>query len=302
MTWQHVSIFLPYFLVSACLGLSYHHTLSRRMISSNSFARQLANRSPFNEEGEWIEPDIISCYIPKMGLESKVYNYGNAKRLSLQEYMSVFASFPGLKAASLNESWPDERTASPSEKQLTQIAIVELDELLRADVMVENELSKFRKTILSLEKYRINDPKSLAEKYSSFLRCCLAASNQWGSAANAIEYAGINFREHIHFQEQNFAEVNATSLWIDALTRLLDIEYQIKFRMPSANSNQSWDQKHFEQAKLDAVGEITVRDMMLNILRLAMRIAFASKEDVQLVLLHYPATSTMRGTVYLAIT
>ena len=103
-------------------------------------------------------------------------------------------------------------------------------------------LGKFRKTVLGVEKYRINNPSGIADKYCEIIKTCLRVPDSWGAAANALEYAGLQFREHVtelpintlalppQVIEKSPLDVNGkipvmdlTSFWKQALVRLLDM-------------------------------------------------------------------------------
>lgn len=159
---------------------------------------------------------------------------------------------------------------------------------------------KFRKTILGLEKYRINNPKAMAEKYNNFLRVCLHVNDSWGVAANAIEYAGLRFRDHtVKTTNDSVSLINLPSLWNTALDKLLDLPIsvsnphdnnssnygiqEIDFNSSSSDSNSNtWDQKFFMQQVIvsDDGGFQSVQDMLLYITRVAAR-AVLSGYDTQ---------------------
>ena len=103
-------------------------------------------------------------------------------------------------------------------------------------------MSKFRKTVLGVEKYRINNPAGIADKYCDIVKTCLRVPDSWGAAANALEYAGLQFREHIieipvntlapPFQEiqktshdrcDKIPVLDLTGFWRQALVQLLDM-------------------------------------------------------------------------------
>lgn len=137
------------------------------------------------------------------------------------------------------------------------------------------ELAKFRKVILSLDKYRINDPGSMALKYNKLLRLSLTVPECWGGAANAVEYAGLYFPKYIQFDSDTQTNtLNATGLWRDTLTQLLDMEYQSS--TIATQLGDTWDQKFFAQSELSVTSALAVHDMLFYIFRLALHISLVN--------------------------
>ena len=212
----------------------------------------------------------------------------------------IFKHYPDIREDTLIKKWP-ETVVSVWERDIieNQLNVKQgnMDE-------VERELIKFRKIILGLEKYRINNPKQMAYKYSEFIKTCLRVEECWGAAANAIQYAGLNIREHVLDTNPN-PTLNLTSLWIKALDKLLDIPIYPTLELPSnslptttnehnnqmihldtSTSTSTWDQKYFTQMTLDKEGECLIQDMMMSLGRLAAR-AVLSRDEVDTVCLSY---------------
>ena len=189
---------------------------------------------------------------------------------------------------------------------------------------VQHVLERFRKTILGLEKYRINNPGRVATIYNDVLKTCLAVPDCWGAAANALEYAGLVLRDHVVERPRadggGGAILDATSLWTTACVRLLDVDVTSDHRPPpphssdptvvgsssdssvsnglgpSAEGSGTWDQKFFSQVELDDDGAAAIRDMMLGVLRVAVRALLSREAD-----LAGPAASGPLGTVDVAV-
>lgn len=152
------------------------------------------------------------AYRPSMGFESFLFTLGNSRLLYPTEYELAFSRFPGLReqAMRVDRRWP-----SSSERQITEaerLCIESIGARLAgaepSDEDIARTLSIFRKTILGLEKYRINDPANVAGKYCDMIRTCLAVEDGWGAAANSLAYAGLVFRDHV---EEPDNELGASS-------------------------------------------------------------------------------------------
>jgi hypothetical protein len=87
----------------------------------------------------------------------------------------------------------------------------------------------------------------VADLYCNIIKTCLAVPDAWGAAANALEYAGLQFRDHVTESSSNDEDgsdeegdgeddyvsygddmrcpkLSADSLWAQACYRLLDID------------------------------------------------------------------------------
>ena len=187
---------------------------------------------PDNEEEAQDEQTLFEArmssteYIPAMGVESIIYTLGTTRALFPCEYDLIFARFPGIYATAIVGEWPklwksiledttpdyelmdftsdsSENNSTPlseSEHKMLQIALnhhKERNARPRQDSDVEQSLEVFRKTILGLDKYRINNPSRVASKYTDLLQIALDVTDGWMAAANALEYAGLTIREHV---------------------------------------------------------------------------------------------------------
>lgn len=269
---------------------------SRRLLLTTRFyALKVGDVIGSSDYDAWIDPPAHKegSYVPELGMESHYYTLGNLQPLTSLEYTLLFSQFPLLRNASIHNLWPTDRAIPFSEKESIQQAINAV-ESQSADKMysehdVDEELAKFRKTILSLEKYRINDPGAMAKKYNALLSKSLAVEGCWGGAANALEYAGLNFRSYIN-TTSNTATLALLPLWKDALSRLLDMEHQHTNRLGTTAT--TWDQKYFSQNSLTMDGILAVREMMIHIVRIAINICF-SRNDIHSVDVVYPTDTSL---------
>jgi len=179
----------------------------------------------------------------------------------------------------------------------------------------------YRKIILGKEKYRINNPGILAEKYCKMIKTCLMASSftyypqyipanvpdGWGAAANALEYAGLMIRDHVYTTTTTTATSTITtnnningitinpntpvlyldSLWKQVRVRLLDLDHSVNNNNDISNdtskTSSTWDQKYFSQVLLDNEGAIMIKDMMLCIMRVAILAILSSYNNVRII-------------------
>ena len=227
------------------------------------------------------------AYNPEVGMESIFVTLGNNRCLLPSEYEVAFKNFPELAKATASKIWPEDREIGKDEQDW-------IDSSLHPDVVTDKEvnlaLGRFRKTILGLEKYRINNPGAVAEKYCNIIKTCLRLKGAWGAAANALEYAGLVIKDHV---EEEGAEVkntkvpvlDLTSLWRHCLLRLLDMEYQTE-SAENLVGHQTNDQKFFSQAPLTETSTLYIQDMMLSILRVSLRALF-SRENVNNLVIKY---------------
>jgi hypothetical protein len=215
-------------------------------------------------------------YCAEVGLESSIGTYGDFRPLTFCEYEAAFTLFPGLRNASLSKIWPSGRVLTSLETEhltkLFQEAVVPTQE------DAKRELQMFRKVVLGLEKYRIGNPGIVAEKYSRLLQVCLSAEDSWGYAANAVEYAGLYFKNYIKKVPKHKGRValNSTALFTDSLEHLLGLN-------PLNSSSGAWDQRHFAQSAVDDEAQQRVTDMLLYLTQLAVRACF-SRNSLQEVL------------------
>jgi hypothetical protein len=90
-------------------------------------------------------------YYPQMGIESFIVTLGNLRPLMSSEYELVFSRFPVLGKLSAIKKWPQRDL---NDREITRInEALAMVKGIKSDDDVEMELSKFRKTILGLEKY-----------------------------------------------------------------------------------------------------------------------------------------------------
>ena len=261
------------------------------------------------EEGEQLEVGFCA----QAGLESIVISAGNRRVFLSSEYQAVFRLFPKLldlhtnyssgNDASVSSLWPLRKRSDsskfrdlvPSSEEEDRRIILESNTAQKylqntishaeKEILVNNAMEKFRKTILGVEKYRINNPGRLASQYCGLLRSCLDAnasddlsSEWWGAAANSLQYAGLSFRDHVNHTTSNDSAIKATiyldSLWLQALSRLLDLGAE----KGTTNSN-TWDQKFFSQIQCSGTDEENIQDMMLGVMRVALCAVFSSFES-----------------------
>jgi hypothetical protein len=104
------------------------------------------------------------------------------------EYELTFHHSPDIHQLASNGLWPSRQLVEWEEinykKSIQQKGKITIED-------VNNASMRFRKTILGLEKYRINNPGAMSLKYCDFISICLEINDTWGVAANALEYAGF---------------------------------------------------------------------------------------------------------------
>ena len=157
---------------------------------------------------------------------------------------------------------------------------------------VEFQLKIFRQTILGVEKYRISNPGNIAKKYVQFMRTCLRVPDAWGAVANSLTYAGLVFRDHVRDDDVVFVAVDepgtviptidVQSLWRQSAIRLLDLEFAgIVDEMESDKNSRSstMDQKYFQPVALQEEARDDIRDFLLLVLRVAIRVVL-SRDNV----------------------
>ena len=254
-------------------------------------------------------------YCPSAGLESSIVSMGNSRVLIQSDYEVAFRLFPNLTIAVIHGLWPDHELLQKEDiEYISSIAINASDhKLLPTQEDVHFELLKFRKVVLGLDKYRINNPGNVARKYSTLLKTCMSVSDSWGYAANAVEYAGLIIADHIvenHSISYNDVRkgtdgngvihvtavaLNLTSLWSDALIRLLDLESQQDGSQSSSSSSStsssdvtasSWDQRYFTQMTITSKDMRAMKDMLVSLTRLSMRAIFSRPTNKEIFVLY----------------
>jgi len=235
------------------------------------------------------------------------------------DYEAAFRLFPNLTIAVIHGLWPDHEALQKDDIQyIINMAINASEYRLLTQDDVHFELLKFRKVVLGLDKYRINNPGNVAIKYSTLLKTCMSVSDSWGYAANAVEYAGLIIADHI-FANHSIGYVNArngngdgivqvppavalnlSSLWSEALIRLLDLESQQDGSSSSSSSNgvadisnsvvaSTWDQRYFTQVTVTSKDMRAMKDMLISLARLAVRAVFSRPTNKQVIIM-YPIT------------
>ena len=255
--------FLLLLLLRACATFRLQQSFSwNAMLGSKSLNRAHMRRSLFLVEA---------------GLLSFISSMGNKRVILSTEYEMAFKFFDNLREAALAKQWP-ERDVTDWERITIK---KELERKNSTVGDVDRALANFRKVILGVEKYRINNPYRIAQKYSDVINTCIRVPGCWGAAANAVEYAGLNFRDHA-IDSQNGTSLALEDLWTKALDRLLDIRArttQLNDLDSSHNTNEEvWDQRYFSQVEV-CPGDIEcIQDMLLALMRLACR-AVLSRDD-----------------------
>jgi hypothetical protein len=146
--------------------------------------------------------------------------------------------------------------------------------LVKSDVV--KSIERFRKETGGLEKYRITNPGIVADRYRLLLRDCLAVEDCWGSAENALEYAGFVMKNHVDYVEVNddliegmrdIPVVVVSSLFREAVVRLLDFE--------------------LNDGEILEPEQQIIQDMLLLIMRVCVRAILSRKGDIQYVVVDY---------------
>lgn len=269
-------------------------------------------------------------YCPSVGLESSIVSMGNSRVLIQSDYEVAFRLFPNLTIAVIHGLWPDHELLKKEDiEYITSMAINASDHrLLPTQEDVHFELLKFRKVVLGLDKYRINNPGNVASKYSTMLKICMSVSDSWGYAANAVEYAGLIIADHIVANHSiSYTDVrkgdengngivhvtavalNLTSLWSDALIRLLDLESQQVGSLSSGGGGgggdssrsdltSTWDQRYFTQMSVTSKDIRAMKDMLISLARLAMRAVFSRPTNKKVFVLYPVGKLRVNGINY----
>ena len=283
--------------------------------------------------------DSLESYMPSIGLESAIYTIAKNRALLTNEYHLAFESFPGLYEIAKSGKWPGPTAESqvpmqplPRDENGHLIMDIgeddgdgsmngraflnaESDAVLREALDfhvkkpvshedVERALAKFRKVVGGLEKYRITNPMLVANYYRDMAKFCLGLNDDggegWGSAANALEYAGFTIRSHVNMVETGgdgealkiVPVISLESMWTQAAVRLLDLEFssqisEIAEKAKEKSIDDTFDQRFFGQMQLDGEGSNAVQDMMLSILRISLR-AVLSRDGTQYLAVDVP--------------
>jgi len=281
------------------------YCIGRRSVCMHSrFGNKLlATQTPVSEYGGILddseyEPEMImnqGNYIPSMGQESMVYTLGERRLLLTNELEVAMEAFPGLRQSCLDGVWP----RLNMEKAQAVARRVDGHETLTTSE-IEKRMEIFRKVILGVEKYRISNPARISAKYVDFISSCLskAPDGAWGSAAYLLEYAGLVFKDHIvdltletetKAKVKVVPELNLSSLWQQAAIRLLDLEFAhaagsaVSETTTDHSARMSTaDQRHFQQVPLGLDGEASVCDMLLGVMRVALRVQLMGREGVSI--------------------
>ena len=205
------------------------------------------------------------------GHETLITTLSSLRPLFPTELELTFDHLPSLKKLAHSNQWPPTESTSTTPRENIDRALA-WSEQIHTEEDVKNVLGKFRKTILGLEKYRINNPGRVATLYCEMLKICLSVPDCWGAAANALEYAGLVFRDHVverprsnALTEISHPVLDVSSLWTTACFRLLDIDLTQTTKSlidttstNNPNSNRpvddktvTWDQKFFSQIEMN---------------------------------------------------
>ena len=283
---------------------------------------------------------LDGVYVPSMGLESAIYTTAEIRALTANEYSLVFDSFPGLYELAKSGKWPKAKSMAPMQALARDESGAWIEEEGQDDSGSETEflnaesdtglgealafqaqkpvslqdvelaLTKFRKIVGGLEKYRITNPLLVANHYRDMARFCLGLDNDggegWGSAAAALEYAGFMIRSHVDIVAIDSDSValeipymSLESMWTQAAVRLLDLEFssQISAEAEDAKTksvDETFDQRFFAQMQLDEEGVGAVQDMLLSILRISL-LAVLSKDGTQYAVVDVPPMTASLG-------
>mmetsp|Transcript_18598 Transcript_18598/g.17921 ORF Transcript_18598/g.17921 Transcript_18598/m.17921 type:complete len:522 (-) Transcript_18598:16-1581(-) len=148
-----------------------------------------------NYDDDYIGEVEEQDYYPTSGPETLISTLSGIRELLPTECDLSFQSYPVLKERFLLKKWPD-RNIFFKEWEEVNNSLTFVNTFRGVDD-VDKELVIFRKTILGLEKYRINNPSRVAGHYCRLLKTCLSVYECWGSAANALEYAGLIMKEFV---------------------------------------------------------------------------------------------------------
>ena len=304
------ALFLLCFLLSALTNGNMHNNLKAVSLGGSPRANSLhvmrslpLGRGGLDDLDDYeseMTKMIGGSYIPAMGLESQVYTLGDRRvGLGLNELEVALEAYPSLRKACLDGIWPSASTGNLERARSVALRVEGGEVLSESDI--EKRMEVFRKVILGVEKYRISNPARIAEKYVEFLSACLCTPGAWGCAAYSLEYAGLVLKDHVVDVSQQsgaiVSEVSLSSLWQQAAVRLLDLEHARGVEGSTARSNNddtvsqfqetstdraarlaTADQKHFQQVPIGAEGEAAVRDMLLAIMRVALRVQLLGRD------------------------
>ena len=237
--------------------------------SSRSYqlSRSYRYRSPSHHQHFATENEE---YYLTNGHETLITTLSSLRPLFPTELELTFDHLQSLKKLAQAQQWPPKESTSTSRESIERA--LAWSEQSHTEEDVKNVLGKFRKTILGLEKYRINNPGRVATLYCEMLKTCLAVPDCWGAAANALEYAGLVFRDHVieRLRSDTLTEIShpvldVSSLWTTACMRLLDIDLtqatkslgdsaqtnNTNSNRPMDDKSVTWDQKFFSQIEMN---------------------------------------------------
>ena len=283
---------------------SFPYPLTRHSVSSRYIEDELELQSEKGYDG----------YCAAGGFESIVVSVGNRRSLLSCEYQAIFRLFPGILniyrqsnnsfSTQLSNLWPVRNRSNFSQEIEIVFASEREDQRIlfesnlalkyiggnitssEKESLVVDALAMFRKVILGVEKYRINNPGRIGAHYCTMLRACLDTNTAddfrgewWGAAANALQYAGLSFRDHVTeptcdstSRALSIPIISLDSLWSQALIRLLDLG-------ESEAGDATWDQKYFSQIQCSTDDEENIQDMMLGVMRVAVCAVLSSTES-----------------------
>ena len=241
---------------------------------------RLHRQSALPDDGD--APPSPSTVRLTAGPETLVSTLAENRQLSTVELEVTFSHLPALKAL----AQADASFAPLTPRAAVQRALAAVDATPTEEDVVK-VLEIFRKTILGKEKYRIVNPGKVAATYNEVLRTCLAVPECFSAAANALDYAGLVLREHVIERPRTTdggggAVLDVASLWTTACIRLLDVDVGVGSTSSddTPEGTKTWDQRFFSQVDMDLDGQASIQDMMLNVLRVAVRVLLAREADL----------------------
>jgi len=239
--------------------------------SSRSYLLSRSYRSPYSHKKFSSENEE---YFFINGQETLIDQLSSLRPLLPTELELTFGHLPSLKKLAQANQWPPVESTLTSRENIDHA--LSWSEQIHTEEDVKNVLGKFRKTILGLEKYRINNPGRVATLCCEMLKICLSVPDCWGAAANALEYAGLVFRDHVIERPRNntLTEIvhpilDVSSLWTTACMRLLDIDLtqtttsstSSKIDRPIDDKSVTWDQKFFSQIEMNDEARESIQGM-----------------------------------------
>lgn len=287
----------------------HNHKIQRFFDLNNGFVGNDANFGMNVDDYDEENIDYDTSYCAAVGFESMITSVGNRRYILPSEYYAIFRLFPGIlnlhnqstSNSTVSNIWPvrcrdsnckdgnllsdeDEDNSIFKESRAANDYLKNLYSFDQKENDVTLALKKFRKTILGVEKYRINNPGAVARQYCHMLRTCLennssydVHSEWWGAAANALQYAGLSFRDHVNISTDGMTTLHLNSLWTQTLSRLLDLDTSLPPSTPQTiGVKGTWDQRYFSQVSISPVNRRAVQDMQLGVMRVALCAIFSS--------------------------